>query len=230
MRFSSAVTASSVPGASNWLFWGLHRIPATYATREIAEAGGLMCYGSNVPDAWRQVGVYTGRILKGGIPAAKACRRETAAEGNEGIEQTWGEGKFVREANPRRFEHVGTARRAERAQAEEAQGATATGRVICARSWREAHAFWHCIENNLSLHSYERDSEQDQSHPPSLPLAADHRNLDSPCCTRAWSARHMGRCGHRSKGESRGGSHRRALAEPDVRLAPHPAPIVRPRP
>ena len=57
------------------LLAALHRIPAIYATREIAEAGGLMCYGSNVPDAWRQVGVYTGRILKGGIPAAKACRR-----------------------------------------------------------------------------------------------------------------------------------------------------------
>ena len=46
-----------------------HRVPATYSNRELAEAGGLMSYGTNIADAFRQVGVYTGRILKGAKPA-----------------------------------------------------------------------------------------------------------------------------------------------------------------
>jgi putative ABC transport system substrate-binding protein len=47
----------------------LHKVPATYAQRQYAEAGGLMSYGTNVADAFRQVGNYTGRILKGTKPA-----------------------------------------------------------------------------------------------------------------------------------------------------------------
>jgi putative ABC transport system substrate-binding protein len=46
-----------------------HSIPATFSSREYAEAGGLMTYGSNNTDTSRQVGIYTGRILKGAKPA-----------------------------------------------------------------------------------------------------------------------------------------------------------------
>ena len=41
-----------------------HAIPAIYTSREFAEVGGLMSYGVNLPDIYRQVSTYTGRILK----------------------------------------------------------------------------------------------------------------------------------------------------------------------
>jgi putative ABC transport system substrate-binding protein len=46
-----------------------HRLPSIYGLREYPEAGGLISYGANVGDAFRQAGVYTGRILKGTKPA-----------------------------------------------------------------------------------------------------------------------------------------------------------------
>jgi putative tryptophan/tyrosine transport system substrate-binding protein len=51
------------------LLAGRHGVPAILSDREYAEAGGLMTYGSNIVDVYRQVGVYAGRILKGAKPA-----------------------------------------------------------------------------------------------------------------------------------------------------------------
>jgi putative ABC transport system substrate-binding protein len=46
-----------------------HAIPATYAARAYVEAGGLMSYGTDTADVYRQLGVYVGRILKGAKPS-----------------------------------------------------------------------------------------------------------------------------------------------------------------
>jgi len=45
-----------------------HAVPAIYQYRQFAAAGGLMSYGGSLEELYRQVGIYTGRILKGATP------------------------------------------------------------------------------------------------------------------------------------------------------------------
>jgi putative ABC transport system substrate-binding protein len=57
-----------------------HALPAIYQYREFAAAGGLMSYAGSITDAYRLVGVYTGRILKGEKPSELPIQQSTKAE------------------------------------------------------------------------------------------------------------------------------------------------------
>jgi putative ABC transport system substrate-binding protein len=57
-----------------------HALPVSYSSRETVEVGGLISYGSNLVDAWRQVGVYTSCILKGAKAADLPVEQPTKYE------------------------------------------------------------------------------------------------------------------------------------------------------
>jgi putative ABC transport system substrate-binding protein len=57
-----------------------HRIPAAYTQRDFVEAGGLMSYGTDIPGMYRQVGIYTGQILRGAKPHELPVQQSTKFE------------------------------------------------------------------------------------------------------------------------------------------------------
>jgi hypothetical protein len=84
----------------------LHKLPASYAARDFAEAGGLMSYGANIADAWRQVGAYrsnpSGRQTRG--PAGGSVKQVRAGHQCPDGPNVRAHGAFVA-ARPRRRGH-----------------------------------------------------------------------------------------------------------------------------
>ena len=80
MKRREFITLLGGTAASAWALAAQYSLPSIYDRREYAEVGGLLSYGTSLPDAHRKIGLYAGRILKGEKPGDLPVQQSTKFE------------------------------------------------------------------------------------------------------------------------------------------------------